>query len=199
MNHKETKQKGFTLIELLVVIAIIAILSLVVVLAINPVELLRQARDSTRLSDLQILSNAVSLYLSSVSSPSITDNSAYCYMSLATSSCGGRYVNAPTATSSKSGVFSVDGSGWVPVNFNSMISGSPVGKLPKDPVNTAGGTTSTNLYYSYAASSTGLVFEFDAKMESLKYSASGTSDVESTDGGPPNTYNLYEIGTILNY
>ncbi|MBI5221157.1 MAG: prepilin-type N-terminal cleavage/methylation domain-containing protein, partial [Candidatus Liptonbacteria bacterium] len=37
--------KGFTLIELLVVIAIIAILAAVVILTLNPGQLLKQARD----------------------------------------------------------------------------------------------------------------------------------------------------------
>jgi len=197
MNRKETKQKGFTLIELLVVIAIIAILSVVVILTLNPAELLKQARDSNRISDLSTLKSAVSLYLADVSSPTITAGSAYCYLSAAgTSTCGGRYT-AATVTSSQSGVFKVDGTGWVPVNFNAISSGAPIGNLPKDPINTTGGSSSTNLFYSYAAISTSTLFELDAKMESLKYSASGTSDVESTDGGNQNT--LYETGTILNY
>src|ERR1700719_2922177 len=60
-NNRKSK-KGFTLIELLVVIAIIAILSVVVVLTLNPAELLRQSRDSNRLSDLDTLNHALSIY-----------------------------------------------------------------------------------------------------------------------------------------
>ena len=44
--------RGFTLLELLIVVGIIAILSTAVVLVINPLELLRQARDTNRLNDL---------------------------------------------------------------------------------------------------------------------------------------------------
>lgn len=56
------QRRAFTLIELLVVIAIIAILSVVVVLSLNPAETLRQSRDSNRVSDLDTLTHALSLY-----------------------------------------------------------------------------------------------------------------------------------------
>jgi prepilin-type N-terminal cleavage/methylation domain-containing protein len=55
-------RRGFTLIELLVVIAIIAILAVVVVLTLNPAELLRQSRDSNRVSDMATLTSALNLY-----------------------------------------------------------------------------------------------------------------------------------------
>jgi prepilin-type N-terminal cleavage/methylation domain-containing protein len=54
--------KGFTLIELLVVLAIIAVLAVVVVLVLNPAELLRQSRDSQRLSDMSTLDDAINFY-----------------------------------------------------------------------------------------------------------------------------------------
>jgi len=44
------KRSAFTLIELLIVIAIIAILSIVVILVLNPAQLLKQSRDSNRVS-----------------------------------------------------------------------------------------------------------------------------------------------------
>ena len=46
------RRESFTLIELLVVLALVAILSVVVILTLNPAELIKQARDSNRLSDL---------------------------------------------------------------------------------------------------------------------------------------------------
>ena len=54
------KTKGFTLLELLIVIGILAILAGVVVLVLNPAELLRQARDSQRISDLSTMRSAIS-------------------------------------------------------------------------------------------------------------------------------------------
>lgn len=53
---------SFALIELLVVITIVAILAVAVILAVNPAELLKQARDITRLSDLDTLNHALWFY-----------------------------------------------------------------------------------------------------------------------------------------
>ena len=66
MIKNRKNRKGFTLIELLVVIAIIAVLAVVVVLTLNPAELLRQARDSNRLSDFATMKSAISLYATDV-------------------------------------------------------------------------------------------------------------------------------------
>lgn len=189
--HKE--QKGFTLIELLVVIGIIAILAVVVILTINPAELLRQARDSTRISDLATLKAAISLYLADVTTPHIASNSdSYtdCWVSDTTvgASCGvfasGQTGMAASASASSSKA--VNGNGWLPVNFTSMSAGSPIGTLPLDPIN------NSTYYYAYAASSS-LTFEIDAKMESTRYKSGGSGDVESTDGGDKSTE--YEVGT----
>ncbi|MDE2144982.1 MAG: prepilin-type N-terminal cleavage/methylation domain-containing protein, partial [Patescibacteria group bacterium] len=46
------ERSSFTLIELLIVIAIIGILAAVVVLVLNPAQLLSQSRDSRRTQDL---------------------------------------------------------------------------------------------------------------------------------------------------
>lgn len=52
---------SFTLVELLVVIAIIGILAAVVMIAINPMEMMRKGRDSTRLQDLENVRKAVDM------------------------------------------------------------------------------------------------------------------------------------------
>ncbi len=58
----QTNKKGFTLVELLVVIAIIGILVTIVVIAINPLQLLNNARDSRRRSDLNQIKAGMQLY-----------------------------------------------------------------------------------------------------------------------------------------
>lgn len=181
--------KGFTLIELLIVIAIVAILSVVVVLTLNPAELLRQSRDSNRISDMSTLRSAISLYLADVTVPSI-GASATCYASTSTASlgvsCGGRFITT-TAISALTGRGVNGTNGWLPVNFTQISSGAPLGGLPVDPVNNA------TYFYSYAASSTSLVFEVNADMESSRYANGGSGDVESTDGGSSST--VHEVGT----
>ena len=198
------KQKGFTLIELLVVIAIIAILAVVVVLTLNPAELLRQARDSNRVSDFATLKSAIGLYAADVSSPSFTPTNGVIYISqqtgtpLTTSTLNGTssatnwgFATADTvnATFTSTVYRNVDATGWIPVAFNKISSGAPVGSLPVDPTNNASYT------YAYVGNNASSTYKLAAKMESTKYGNSGSGDVVSTDGGPSTS--TYEQGTNL--
>jgi prepilin-type N-terminal cleavage/methylation domain-containing protein len=208
MKGSKKVKKGFTLIELLVVIAIIAILSVVVILTLNPAELLRQSRDSNRISDLSVTKSAISFYLASVTTP-LLGISGNCYtdaagstavsssVSYSTTSCGAWFLQAAaTASTQYSSSTAVDGTGWLPIAFstttsgNSIAGGSPLGSLPHDPVNNNGWN-----FYSYEASTTSNQFKLDAHMESQKYSYGGSNDVVSTDGGI-DQYS-YEQGTNL--
>lgn len=175
-------KRGFTLIELLVVIAILAVLAVAVVLVLNPAELLKQGRDTTRISDLAAVNSAIALYVADVRTPTWT-TTGYCTAS--TTFPGG------TGSCTLSATTTVDGNGWIPVNFASISSGSPLARLPLDPSN------SSPYYYGYKASSTTGYFELDANMESTKYANGGGADVEinSRDGG--DNANVYEVGSSL--
>lgn len=183
-------QKGFTLIELLVVIAIVAVLATVVILTLNPAELLRQARDSNRISDAASLNSALSLYLADVATISL-GTSANCYISVssATSPANCGFASGLTYTMNATTGRAVNGTGWVPVNLSAIGSGAPIGQLPIDPKN------SDPYYYRYVPSTTQSTFKLGVKMESTKYKSGGSDDVESKDGGTSST--LYEIGSNL--
>lgn len=201
--HLERQTKGFTLIELLIVIAIIAVLAVVVLLTLNPAELLRQARDSNRVSDLSTLKSAVALFQAEVATSSVNALGTYpnCYvdksglaLGASMTTCGERFsvfggtVAVSTTVALTRGI---SGSGWIPVNFLTIGSGAPISALPVDPTDSISGTTtSTWFFYAYRASST--VYELNANMESLKFKNTGPNDVESTDGG--NMDEIFEIG-----
>lgn len=56
------KKKGFTLIELLLVISIIAILAVIVSVALNPAQRLRDSKDARRRVDVDSILKAVNQY-----------------------------------------------------------------------------------------------------------------------------------------
>jgi prepilin-type N-terminal cleavage/methylation domain-containing protein len=190
MLPSPSHRASFTLIELLIVIAILATLAAVIIVVINPAELLRQGRDAQRLSDLSNLNRslswlkadcpACSLGLPNTVYVSIPDTSPTCAnLGLPSLPSGWSYACVTQAN-----LFKADGSGWIPVDFSKFSAGSPLAKLPVDPVN----TTSSGNYYTYV---TGGSWELTAQFESQKY-----SETKAKDGGPDPA--MYEVGTNLN-
>ena len=57
------RKSGFTLVELLMVVAIIGVLAAVLVVAINPLQQMKKARDAGRLSDMAQIVRALEWYL----------------------------------------------------------------------------------------------------------------------------------------
>ena len=178
------KNKAFTTIELLITLGILALVSTIVVLIINPVQLVAQSRDAQRISDLKRIDTAIQLSRNSldetlnetlveanivyVSLPD-TDNNDLCNeYTLPTLTSGWFYrCMAPN-----SDLRNINNSGWIPINFTSVTT-NPLISLPVDPINTA-----TGGYYAYTQS--GLA----TALQSNKY----ISEVASTDGGTQTNY-----------
>ena len=190
----EYAKKGFTLIELLIVIGILAVLATITVLVLNPAQLFAQARDSQRISDLGSIRSAVSLYLTTVSSPDLALTGLNCvdettpnfWASVAGASSSFTGATTQHANTGRA----TDGTGWVPVNLGSTSGGSPLSALPTDPSNDV--TVGTALFYTYTCNQAMKTFEVNANMESSRYS-SGDDNVENSDGGDVDT--VYEVGT----
>lgn len=194
-NNTNKNRRSFTLIELLVVLALVAILSVVVILTLNPAELIKQARDSNRLSDLSTINTALNLFSADVTSGFMgTSTVVYVSIPSASPTCSGLGLPALPSTytyncATATNLRNTDGTGWIPVNFQRISSNSPISQLPIDPIN----TTSTRLYYSYVA---GGSWELNATIEAAKNKLGGSGDLVSKDGGSASSQ--YEIGNNLN-
>ncbi|MDD5547682.1 MAG: prepilin-type N-terminal cleavage/methylation domain-containing protein [Candidatus Pacebacteria bacterium] len=198
LASRASGRASFTLIELVVVLGILAILATVTVIVIRPDQLFKQARDSQRLSDLQSINTALSLFQAAggtsmgtanvvyISLPA-TDGDTDCdeYSSLPDLPAGYSYHCAPEGT-----YRDIDGTGWLPLDFASFASlvGSMFATLPIDPSN----TTTGNLFLSYIP---GGSWHLATALESEKYKMGGSSDSTSDDGG--SFPELYEIGNDM--
>ncbi len=166
--------RAFTLIELLIVIAIIAILGSATVLVLNPIELMKQGRDGTRINDTENIEKSIKMTL--FNNPSLIDSLSptNIYLSLPTGSCptnppsGYSYVcNATSANMNK-----VDGTGWIPLSLQNMAT------LPVDP--NAG---NNNDYYAFVADPVTKTFVITSLLESEKQTKLTAAKDGGTDPG----------------
>jgi len=184
---------SFTLIEMLITIAIIAVLMTVTVVAINPNEMTKKARDTQRLTDMSNLQMIMELARSEGML-----NSSYCdgtkiYASLP-SETPLSDSNLPAgvfwAQVSKDKIRNADGTGWLPFNFKNLV-GLQVTVLPVDPKN----SLNDSLYYTFYCNPQ-RQYIFTAYPESKTFGPKGGKDSKTIADGGPDPY-VYEVGNNL--
>lgn len=173
--------KAFTLIELLIVIAIIAILGSATVLVLNPVELMKQGRDGTRVQDVENIQKSVQMSL--FNNPALFGSlaSTKIYLSLPSGSCPSNPPAGYTyeCFSSTANINKVNGSGWLPVSLTNIAA------LPTDP-----NPGDQNYYYAFVADPTNKTFVVTSLLESEKQ----LKTAAAKDGGV--SMSRFEKGTV---
>lgn len=192
-------RRGFTLLEMVIVLAIVGVLGTVVVIALDPVELFRKARDSKRVSELKTLSGSLDFFMNDVNVPLGVDKTVY--ISVGDPGAGTMAGDRSNCASlglpplAQGWTYScvhpnffrrTDGNGWLPINLQTLSTKAPFASLPVDPVN----DITSNRYYAYVASSS-RQYVLTAGIESQKF----RKDVEMKDNGTDST--RYEMGNDI--
>lgn len=173
MNAIKKNLKGFTLIELLIVIAILGILIVALLVAINPLEAQKKARDAKRLANLQTMNTIMNQYVS--------DNTIAAAINITSVGAGAVYVSQPCAAN------------WT--TLNTCLYGQTV---PTDPINARAGVTVQGtaavqtMAYGFAAGVNG-DYEVDVFMES----AANLGKVSGDGGAGATAAYTVEAGTNL--
>jgi len=183
------------MVELLTTIGIIAVLGTVTVIFVNPPELLAQGRDGRRISDVGVLALEIQSALSQARDADKSDQN-YVYISLPGNPDCDAYIDKLPPLEETSYRYrcatlenyrNLDGTGWLPIDFQNLTSPTQMSSLPVDPVNAI--VTGDGLYYyAYVPG-----WELNANLESEKYKFGGSADAESTDDG--DQPHLFEIAS----
>ena len=163
-------KKGFTFGEIFILIVIIIIVLAVVVVALNPGKILAKSRDSRRYADVTTLATAVNLYLAD---GKVFDGTAL---------IGGQEYKSTAQDKAAAG--ENNGTGWAKIDLTKISSGTPLAKLPIDPIN--------NDTYFYA-----IGFNVKENTYEINCAFEDKDNVpkQSIDGG--NNTGRYEVGTNL--
>lgn len=147
-NYKTRKNcKGFSLVELLIVIAVVGVLSTIIIIAINPVTMLRRARDAQRKSDLRQIASALERYYVDKGRYPPYRNQSGC---------------SPAGWGSRSSSSFCGGDQWLTADpdFSYYLP-----KVPKDPINQGTYAEDNQLVYTYWVSGNGKTYDLLTKLE----------------------------------
>jgi len=152
---------------------------------------MRRARDGKRITDIKSVNDSINLFKVDEGTAFGATNTVYISVPDTASDCSG--LSLPSIPVdwdyycvTSANTRNIDGTGWVPIDFSSISSGSPLSKLPIDPVN----TDTDELYYSYVTDASGGNWEFNIELQSVQQSTR-----EASDGG--DNASKFEIGSDL--
>ncbi len=174
-------KRGFTLIELLVVIGILSILAVALLIAINPAEAQRKARDTQRLKDLSNIQAALEGWLNDTPGSSLN-------------LLGGGAGNANSTQAPGANQRNCS-SGWLGLSVCNYLN-----RLPIDPRNTTTQVTDTagvetNGLAAYYVRGSGGVYNICTFLES-KSNAQKLLDDGYTTGATTNLFNVYSSTSV---
>ena len=183
-------RRGFTLIELLIVIGILSVLATVVLMVLNPAQMMKESRDANRMAEIQSINKAL-LYFQGAGGTSMgSHNVVYVSLPSDQTDCSDLGLPSPGAgytyaCSNSTNYRKIDGTGWIPVDLTSIQNslGNMFSNLPIDPVN----TVANDYYYTYIVGS----WTVSATIESTKFLAANAAN----DGGQSGT--RFEVGNEL--
>ena len=200
---KNTFSKGFTLVELLIVITILAALAAAVVVVLNPAELLAQARDAQRLSDMTTMRDSINLFVTQIAAPNLCFQAGGCTGQCTIAVPAGSGPFAASAACPQPAVPAnlrfIDGTGWISVRFSDMPGGSPIATLPIDPVNAG------SFFYAFRGTAV-RTFELATRLESIRHrgmmavdggNSNNCTGAHVDQGATPAASCYFEVGTNL--
>jgi hypothetical protein len=159
--------RGFSFPEILIILGVLSVIFTTTVFYLNPASVLKQSRDSQRLSDLNLLFLLINDFSEKFASKSLgNENTVYLSLPDESSSCSSYVLpSLPDGWSylcaNKENYQNIDSTGWLPIDFSLLLRGLPFSLLPRDPKN------NNNYYYAFVASDR--QFVLSSLLESEKY------------------------------
>ncbi len=183
--NKSKYLKGFTLIELLLVIAILGILAVALLVAINPAEAQKKARDSKRFADLKTLQILIDQYINDGGVIPATGIGSAAGANTAAVTTQNSQAACPSGTATWLGIDTCKYGPTVPLDPNNGVSRSFVTNAGTTP------PTVTAVTAQYRARISGSNYEVNVMVESPANAGKIVSD------GGNNALQWIEIGSDL--